>query len=334
MGTTTTTTQPVSNKHLKVLTDSIAVYRQRSGATASSTPTTTEPTLDALLGDIGSLAVHGLEMSAPTDIDYLSLRKNISYSELAAWMECNWRHKLKYLDDIKMEADGPSEHTEYGQAMHDALEEFLKTRKFPLYSAIAAAMNTMFDALPEQRKPTFKRSDFIDTIEPVLSEVPKFMDETFGPEWEYVAAEFPLMEAIDNHNHQFKGYIDGIIRARGGKHKNKWVYYIIDWKCSGYFWPMAKRTDPKKTMQLIFYKYFYARKLGIDPDDIKCGFVILRRSKKPGNCLFVPVSAGPAATKRALETIDTMLSYIQKKMFPKNRESCKYCVYKGTDHCP
>ena len=51
----------------------------------------------------------------------------ISYSELSTWMECNYRHKLKYIDKIKL--DGPSEHTEFGTLIHEILEEFLKTKK-------------------------------------------------------------------------------------------------------------------------------------------------------------------------------------------------------------
>ena len=87
-------------------------------------------------------------------------------------------------------------------------------------------------------------------------------------------------------------------------------------------------------MQLAFYKHFYARKHNLSLKDVKCGFVLLRRSKKTGNCELVTVSVGDKAVEKAMNTIDTMLGYIQKRMFPKNRESCKYCPYAGTEHCP
>ena len=51
------------------------------------------------------------------------------------------------------------------------------------------------------------------------------------------------------------------------------------------------------------------------------------------NCELVTVSVGDKAVEKAMGTIDNMLGYIQKKMFPKNRESCKYCPYNGTEHC-
>lgn len=271
-----------------------------------------------------------LNLSEPTKLHYIGLRKHVSYSEIATWMDCSHRHKLKYLDEIKVEGDGPSENTEYGQVVHDALEEYLKTRQMPSIETLKAQLTQMFSVLPNADK--LKEADWHDTLEPVLSEVPAFMEETFGSDWEYVAAEYPLMESIDNHDHMFKGFIDGVIKAKNKKGEE--VVWIIDWKTCSYFWPMAKRTDPKKTMQLAFYKHFYSRKFDLPLTKVKCGFVLLRRSKKKGNCELVTVSVGDKAVEKAMGTIDKMLGYINKKMFPKNRESCKFCPYAGTEHCP
>ena len=270
-----------------------------------------------------------LNFSEPTNLHYIGLRKHVSYSEIATWMDCAHRHKLKYLDEIKVEGDGPSENTEYGQVVHDALEEFLKTRTMPSIESLKIQLTEMFSKLPNAEK--LKEADWHDTLEPVLSEVPAFMNETFGSDWEYVAAEYPLMESIDNHDHMFKGFIDGIIKTKNKKNED--IVFILDWKTCSYFWPLAKRIDPKKTMQLAFYKYFYARKFNLPLTKVKCGFVLLRRSKKKGNCELVTVSIGDKAVEKAMGTIDNMLGYIQKKMFPKNRESCKYCPYAGTEHC-
>jgi CRISPR/Cas system-associated exonuclease Cas4 (RecB family) len=271
-----------------------------------------------------------LNFSEPTKLNYIGLRKHISYSEIATWMDCSHKHKLKYLDEIKAEGDGPSEHTEYGQVVHDALEEYLKTRMMPSIDSLKSQLTQMFSVLPNVEK--LKEADWHDTLEPVLSEVPAFMEETFGNDWEYIAAEYPLMESIEHHDHMFKGFIDGIVKAKNKKGEE--VVWIIDWKSCSYFWPMAKRTDPKKTMQLAFYKYFYSKKFNLPLNKVKCGFVLLRRSKKKGNCELVTVSVGDKAVEKAMGTIDNMLGYIQKKMFPKNRESCKYCPYAGTEHCP
>ena len=106
------------------------------------------------------------------------MRKHVSYSEIATWMDCAHKHKLKYLDEIKVEGDGPSEHTEYGQVIHDALEEFLKTRQMPSIEALRAQLTQMFSVLPNASE--LKESDWHDTLEPVLTEVPAFMDEKIG----------------------------------------------------------------------------------------------------------------------------------------------------------
>lgn len=597
-----------------------------------------------------------IDLSVPTNVEYIQLRKHISYSEIATWMDCSYKHKLKYLDEIKTENDGPSEHTEFGQVIHDALEQYLTTKVMPPIDQVKAQLNELFSKLPNANN--LKESEWHDTIEPILSEVPAFMTETFG-DWKFIAAELPLMESLDKHNHMFKGFVDGVIE--GVNKKGEPVVWIIDWKgqrlsapiltpdgwvkmgslkvgdkitgsdgkptyvtgiyplgqrevykltmrdgstvectddhlwkvysaggerskvlmtkelvenkefkylpvvsgpvifnkdfnpkihpyvlglmlgdgsmterhsctfttvdeilveqlvqfapsdwqikkcvvsnktpsyrlngaakdfkalgllghrswekfipeeykfgtpdqrlrllqgildtdgwvqkgiaklsttsehlakdvkdivgslggvafissrktkrnetekveyivtvrlpkwmkpftldrklskfnedpchklwrtiqkieivgkdemqcikvaaedqlyvtsdfivthntCS-YFWPVAKRIDPKKTMQLAFYKYFYARKHNLTLKDVKCGFVLLRRSKKKGNCELVTVSVGDKAVEKAMSTIDTMLGYIQKRMFPKNRESCKFCPYAGTEHC-
>lgn len=305
-----------TKKHLKILENS-----KRDVLESNS--------IDSLL-DNKMVISTDLDLSAPTSVDYMKLRKHVSYSEIATWMDCAHKHKLKYLDEVKTSNDGPSEHTEFGQVIHDALEKYLAARVMPPIDEIKAELTKMFSALPNAS--TLKESDWHDTIEPILSEIPAFMEETFGADWKFIASEFPLMETIDGHNHMFKGFIDGVIEGVGKRGER--VVWVIDWKTCSYFWPVAKRIDPKKTMQLAFYKYFYSRKFGLTLKDVKCGFVLLRRSKKPGNCELVTVSVGDKAVEKAMGTIDNMLGYIQKKMFPKDRGSCRFCPYQGTEHCP
>ena len=48
---------------------------------------------------------------------------HISYSELKQWTECTWRHKLLYLDRI--DTFQGNEHTSFGTAVHEAVEQML-----------------------------------------------------------------------------------------------------------------------------------------------------------------------------------------------------------------
>lgn len=318
------TDNETTKRYLKVIQNTKDKYM------SSKTETTNRPTLDDLLdGNVQITA--DLDLHTNLDRDYISLRKHVSFSEISTWMECAHRHKLKYLDNIKTDKDGPSIHTEYGQVIHDVLEEYLKTRVMMPTSEVMRLLEERFAALPPESTKSVKRSEWHDTIEPVLSEVPKFMEESFGKDWKFIAAELPLLEAIDNHQQMFKGFIDGVIEGVDGRGKP--CVWILDWKTVGFFWPVSKRTDPKKTFQLVYYKHFYSRKANYPLKDIRCGFVLLRRSKKPGNCELVNVSVGDKTLEKALQTIDSMFGHIKKKMFPKNRTECKFCPYNNTEHC-
>ena len=53
-------------------------------------------------------------------------KPHVSFSEVRVWKECPWKHKLIHIDKaIDFET---SVHLEYGTIIHDALENFLKSR--------------------------------------------------------------------------------------------------------------------------------------------------------------------------------------------------------------
>ena len=202
----------LTKKHLKIIESSKQDISQADS-------------IDSLLDNKDPI-ITDIDFSAPTNVEYIGLRKHISYSEIATWMDCAHKHKLKYLDEIKTEKDGPSEHTEFGQAIHDALEKYLTTREMPPVEEVKAQIVELFSVLPNLKD--LKMADWLETVEPILSEVPDFMEKTFGKDWKFVAAEYPLMESIEKHEHMFKGFIDGIIKAKNKKGEE--VVWIIDWK--------------------------------------------------------------------------------------------------------
>ena len=255
----------------------------------------------------------------------------ISYSELSTWMECNYRHKLKYIDKIKL--DGPSEHTEFGTLIHEILEEFLKTKKLPEdYQVYKDKLTKMFDILPpKEGGRVLPEKDWQNTIEPIIKSFPDFMDKTF-PGWEYFETEYELFEKIDDEEEKkFKGYVDAIIKVPNKKGKIQYV--ICDYKTTSFGWTLDKKTDPKKTMQLVLYKYLLARKLNIELTDIKCYFILLKRTTKKERCEPVVVSVGPKTIAKAIELMERFLNTTRMGLFPKDRNNCTYCVYKNTKHC-
>lgn len=271
-----------------------------------------------------------------TNIKKTHTKESISYSEISTWLECHYRHKLKYID--KIDLDGPSEHTEFGQVIHDVLEEYLKTRKMPSVELVKQHLNELFDKLKPAKE--LKESEWHDVIQPILDSVPIFLEKEF-PGWEFVDAESELYEEILGENvKKFKGYIDAIIRIPKMGKKNGisiqigWEYWIIDWKTTSWGWAFEKKIDPKKIMQLVFYKYFWSKKNDISFKDIKCGFVLLKRTTKKERCELVTVSVGDKTLEKALDTLQQFLGSIKKGLAPKNRDSCTYCVYYKTTHCP
>lgn len=255
-------------------------------------------------------------------------KKNyISFSELLTWYECRFKHKLKYIEQIAL--DGPNENTEFGQVLHDILEEYLKTRALPDFEEQRVKLTELFNKLPKAEKLAEEPQLWQEVIEPIATQIPEFMTKTFG-DWEYIAAEYEMFEPIENETgYFFKGFVDGIIKSN-----NK--VYIIDWKTSSDFWDKSKSKDPKKYLQLVLYKHFYSIKNNVPLDQIECGFVVLRRKtpkSNPSRCLYIPIESGEKELKEAENLIKKFFINIRKHFYTKNRDNCRFCVYYGTEHC-
>jgi len=256
-------------------------------------------------------------------------KPHISFSELRDWKECSWRHKLKYINKLVEDKPGPL--MDFGTACHAACEKFLKSRIMD--SSIAKNMlaqlwekNAAFEGYTPEALP-----QFFAELDLILSEVPKFMDETF-PNWEYVDAEHMLYEQIEGHDHAFKGFIDGVIAVTDAK--NKKLIWLLDWKTTSRGWWREKRTDELVKTQLILYKNFWSKKIGVDPKDVRCGFILLKRSaKKEQHCELFALSVGDVTTGRSLKVVNNMLTSIKRGIAIKNRSSCTYCNYFNTPHC-
>ena len=88
------------------------------------------------------------------------------------------------------------------------------------------------------------------------------------------------------------------------------------------------------TAQLILYKHFWARKHSVALEDIRCGFILMKRGSKPEkSCELVAVSVGPKTLERGIKMMNNMIYSVKTRMFLKNRDSCKWCQYKNTNHC-
>lgn len=256
-------------------------------------------------------------------------KPHVSFSEIREWDDCSWRHKIKHVMHIDLSKPSPIPGS--GTAVHASCEDYLKTRVMKPEIAIAELQKLFAENAGAAGFEEEKLQGYIDSAIGVLAEVPAWLDENF-PNWEYVDAEHMLYEGIEGQPHAFKGFIDGIIQCDGAKGKR--VTWLIDWKFTG-FWSADKKSDPKVTAQLIYYKHFWATKTATPMKDVRCGFVLLKRSGKPGTRIeLVPVSVGDVSVGKSLKVINNMLSSMKKGLAFKNKQACTYCDFKKTEWCP
>lgn len=258
-------------------------------------------------------------------------KPHVSYSEISEWKSCQWKHHLK-----KIKGLGTNESSiplEFGTAVHAALESYLRTGELDVEiteDLLVAAWNRNRDL------PTFTLKTLLESFAAaatILSEVPDFMNRSF-PGWEPIAAEEQLYEPIeDEPGHRFKGFIDCIISVPGKK-KGTRDFVIIDWKTSNAGWYGEARRDQMKNNQLVLYKHFWCKKYGIPLSSVKCAFIILKKTGKGPHCDKLVVSVGPKTVDRALPLLGGIINSMKAGRPRKNRESCRWCEFKGTIYCP
>lgn len=256
-------------------------------------------------------------------------KPHVSFSELRDWQECSYRHKLRYVE--KIDFFEPSPIMDFGTSVHASCENYLKTRKMSVDIA-TQNLDKFFET--HKDKENYK-PDALPLLKSeaasILEDVPKFLDETF-PEWECVDAEHMLYESLEKYPHAFKGFVDCIIKTKGKKGED--LYWILDWKTTSWGWPVDKKSNPDIARQLVFYKNFWSLKTGVPLKNIRCGFVLLKRTAKPGaHCELVTVSVGDVTIERSVKLLHNMLGSIRRGIALKNKNSCQYCPYKETKHC-
>ena len=274
-------------------------------------------------------------------------KPHISYSEVSSWRACPWRHKLSYIDGLgTFEANV---YTEFGTAVHAGAEKFLKTRTIDVqmvHNMIEAGWkkyrlddpDVVQKAVDSAANSGWKFRHFPveswkDWAKTILNDLEAFMDENFN-DWVYIAAEDALYEPIPGHELKFKGFIDGIIGDVDKRGKKR--IWIIDWKTAGpRGWNSNKKRDFLVQAQLAAYKIYWARRENIDLKDVRCAFVLLKREAKPGKSIsIVNVSVGPKTVEKTNKMISSMIKNVEKGFSIKNKESCRFCEFKETKHCP
>ena len=257
-------------------------------------------------------------------------KPHVSFSEVKLWKECSYRHNLVHVK--KIDLSKPSPVLDFGTAVHASCEKYLLTREMDYEIAFQYMEKAWASHIGNPDFTPISLEKAKSEAELILKEVPEFLDKTF-PEWEVVDAEHQLYEAVENHPHAFKGFIDGVIKAKGKKGET--LYWILDWKTTARGWMREKRSDEMTKAQLALYKNFWCKKNPHIPfKNVRCGFVLLKKSAKSGeHCELFYVSLGEVPINRSLKVVNNMLTSVKRGIALKNRDSCTWCEYKNTEHC-
>ena len=249
---------------------------------------------------------------------------HISFSALKDWNTCAWYHKLTRIDKIK--GFTGNAFTAFGNAIHDVCEKKLLKENIEEEDYFLERFEHFLGTL--DKEPDQKLvSDMRSQGKAILPEIEDALEDYFG-EYEVLGSEIPLDEPIEGEdNFIFKGYIDGVIATPDGK------IHIFDWKTCSWGWDAKRRSAPMTTYQLTLYKYFFARKMEIDPKNIETHFALLKRTSKKDKVEFFRVTSGPRKTENATKLLKKALYNIKNKRYIKNRLSCRFCEFNKTEHC-
>ena len=248
---------------------------------------------------------------------------HISFSALKKWNDCPFAYKLAYVDGIKLFKG--NEHTAFGTAMHTSCEDQINgatVKAFDEY--FIEELQKLPDASALDKKLVSQMREQGKILQPLA--IPA-LNEVFN-DYELVATEEELYEPIAEHEHQFKGFVDLVLKTPDNK------IHIIDWKTCSWGWDARRKADPMTTYQLTYYKHFYSQKFGTSPENIETHFALLKRTAKSNNVEIFRVTSGKKKTDNALNLLNKALYNIENKTFIKNRLSCARCEYRGTPHCP
>ena len=276
------------------------------------------------------------------EITFPNGKPHVSFSEIKQWKECSYRHKLVYIDKIDTFQDSPYLH--FGTAVHEGCERLLEGKEIDRDKILGVMKESWQKAGFENedwysKQPGWYKHEPVETWETwannMWNEVSDFLNKEF-PGWECFKAEEELYEPIEDLEEplNFKGFVDGILKVPKKRGKG-YEYWIIDWKTAGSGgWRSDKKQDFLMQLQLILYKYYWSQKHGIPHNQVRCAFITLGRGAKKGKvCQLVKVSAGPKTLVKGVKVLNSMISGVRRKLFLKNRDSCKYCQYHQTEHC-
>ena len=217
-------------------------------------------------------------------------QKNISYTQLSAWMECPHRWKQMYIDKIKQP---PSIHLSFGTAMHETLQEYMELmynkgqKHADKFNAQADFQKRFMDLYKEDADKLGEnfatKEELIEFTNDGLEIIDFFLrhrQEHFQKHgWKLLGIEMPILIAPheDYPNVKLMGKLDLVMF-------NETTHHVVIWdiKTSTRGWGKYDNNNKIKTSQMVMYKKYFAEQYNVPIDNIDVRYFIVKR-KIPEN---------------------------------------------------
>ena len=237
--------------------------------------------------------------------------------------ECGWKYKIEAVDGNER---AENIHAKFGTFIHEAIESRHGGRPnswITFGKTLLKWCKQNPQLCDEQDPKVWVRQGFR-----IYDEIFDWLTENFS-NFRIVESECKLLLDLSDKI-LFKGYIDLVLEDQDGN------VHIVDFKTSTKGWSPYKKQDDFVQYQLLLYKQFLAQKMNIDVDKITCHFIILKRqpAKNDSAVDLFTISSSKSRLEVANKWLTKQAKGIEKKLYFKNKTSCKFCPWKNSKQCP
>lgn len=259
------------------------------------------------------------------------MKQHISYSEIKDWKFCPYYRYL--LHELKLPRED-NIFLRFGKVIHAVCEAIAKKEVATIEEQLQYYDKTFEEELRGLEIEQKDLEEFREQGRKIVPAVQQELEKSFGKNYQFVAAEYELMEPISSFlpdpNFKFKGFVDLILYTPDDD-----TYHIVDWKTCTWGWDSRKKNDAIMHYQLVLYKCFYAEKNKISLDKIKLHFILLKRTAKNSESAaeLVSITSKEKKMSNAKGLLNEALYNIYNGKHIKYRTRCSKCKFNNTEHC-
>jgi len=234
--------------------------------------------------------IENIQKTVVPEMDW-DTEKNISYTQLSAWMECPHRWAEMYVDKIKTP---PNIYFSFGTAMHETLQEYMELMynkgqqhadEFDAHSDFQERFMSLYKGDVEKVDGVHfaTQKELIEFTNDGLNIIDFFLrhrQEHFHKHgWKLLGIEMPVLipPHEDYPNVKLMGKLDLVMF-------DETLHRVVIWdiKTSTRGWTKYDKENKIKTSQMVMYKKYFAEQYDVPVDNIDVRYFIVKR-KIPAN---------------------------------------------------